>query len=164
MVFHAIDETLNRNVALKVLRPSLGSVARDRFMAEARVAASIEHKNVVTIYQVGQIDRLAFIAMQWLPGKTLESIVASHSQEPQIEETETKRIVSQVAAGLAAAHQKQMVHRDIKPANIWICDDSDDVKILDFGLARIADDDPGLTATGMLAGTPNFMSPEQARG
>ena len=160
VVFHAIDQSLNRNVALKVLRPSLGAVARERFMAEAKVAASIEHAHVVTIYQVGSMDRLAYIAMQWLPGQTLEQRLL----ESELEEAEIRQIVSQIAAGLSAAHQKQLVHRDIKPANIWICETSDEVKILDFGLARIADDDPGLTATGMLAGTPNFMSPEQTRG
>ena len=160
VVFHAIDQTLNRNVALKVLRPSLGSVARERFIAEAKLAASIEHANVVTIYQVGSKDRLAYIAMQWLPGQTLEQRLL----ESELAHDEIRRIVSQVAAGLSAAHQTQLVHRDIKPANIWICENTGEVKILDFGLARIADDDPGLTATGMLAGTPNFMSPEQARG
>ena len=76
---------------------------------------------------------------------------------------DVRRISAQVAAGLQAAHERQLVHRDIKPANVWISDD-DEVKILDFGLARIVDDDPGLTATGMLAGTPNFMSPEQTKG
>ena len=161
VVFHAVDQTLDRSVALKVLRPSLGSIARERFMAEARVAASIEHPNVVTIYQVGQVDRLAFIAMQWLPGQTLE---VSLKQDSLMQEDAVRQIASQIASGLVASHQKQLVHRDIKPANIWICEGSGEVKILDFGLARIGDDDPGLTATGMLAGTPNFMSPEQARG
>ena len=160
VVFHAIDQSLNRNVALKVLRPSLGSVARERFIAEAKLAASIEHPNVVTIYQVGSRDRLAYIAMQWLPGQTLEQRLL----ESELDEAEIRQVVSQIAGGLSAAHQKQLVHRDIKPANIWISEESGDVKILDFGLARIADDDPGLTATGMLAGTPNFMSPEQTRG
>ena len=161
VVFHAIDRTLDRSVALKVLRPSLGSVARERFMAEARSAAQIEHANVVTIYQVGQQDRLAYIAMQWLPGETLES---KFSRLQTTSEDDIRAIVAKVASGLTAAHSKQIVHRDIKPANVWICEDTNEVKILDFGLARIADDDPGLTATGMLAGTPNYMSPEQSKG
>ena len=160
VVFQAIDQKLDRTVALKVLRPSLGSVARERFIAEARLAASIEHPNVVTIYQIDQFDRLAFIAMQWLPGQTLEAKL--HSTATMADE-DVRRISAQVAAGLQAAHARQLVHRDIKPANVWISDD-DEVKILDFGLARIVDDDPGLTATGMLAGTPNFMSPEQTKG
>ena len=80
------------------------------------------------------------------------------------DEAEIRQIARQIAAGLQAAHDRQIIHRDIKPANIWITEQDRSVKILDFGLARISDDDPGLTATGMLAGTPNFMSPEQAKG
>ncbi len=162
VVFMAKDTTLDRLVALKVLRPSLGELARDRFMAEARLAASIEHDNIVTIYQIGQQDRLAFIAMQWLPGETLESRLV---QESGLLDEETVRdFVGQIAAGLSAAHERQLIHRDIKPANIWICEDTDRIKILDFGLARVTDEDSSFTQTGMLAGTPNFMSPEQARG
>ena len=161
VVFQAIDETLERTVALKVLRPSLGEISRNRFLAEAKLAASIEHVNVVTIFQVGQVDRLAFMAMPWQPGQTLESLLASGEQ---LDDNRIIEIICQVAAGLDAAHQKQLVHRDIKPANLWICEDDQLLKILDFGLARISDDNPNLTATGMLAGTPNFMSPEQTRG
>lgn len=161
VVFQALDRTLQRTVALKVLRPSLGVEARERFLAEARSAASLEHANVVTIFQVGQVDRLAFIAMQWLPGQTLEAKLQSGAV---FNESEVKDTIAKVASGLAAAHQQQLVHRDIKPANLWICDADEQIKILDFGLARINDENPGLTATGMLAGTPNFMSPEQARG
>jgi len=160
VVFQAIDQKLDRTVALKVLRPSLGSVARERFIAEARLAASIEHPNVVTIYQIDQVDRLAFIAMQWLPGQTLETKLLLAAT---MAERDVRRIAAEVAAGLQAAHQRQLVHRDIKPANVWISD-NDGVKILDFGLARVVDDDIGLTATGMLAGTPSFMSPEQTKG
>ncbi len=161
VVFQALDRKLERTVALKVLRPSLGVFARERFLAEARSAASIDHANVVTIFQVGQVDRLAFIAMQWSPGQTLETKLQSGAS---FDESQVTDIILKVATGLAAAHQRQMVHRDIKPANLWVCDSDNQIKILDFGLARISDDNPGLTATGMLAGTPNFMSPEQARG
>ncbi|QEG20462.1 serine/threonine protein kinase [Mariniblastus fucicola] len=162
VVFQAKDQSLDRLVALKVLRPSLGDVARDRFIAEARLAASIEHENVVTIYQIGQQDRLAFIAMQWVPGETLEARLAGQSELH--EEDLIREFVSQIASGLSAAHERQLIHRDIKPANIWICEDTGRIKILDFGLARIADEDSSLTQTGMLAGTPSFMSPEQTRG
>ena len=99
--------------------------------------------------------------MQWIPGQSLEQLLSSGRI---FEETEIRQIARQIAAGLQAAHQRQIVHRDIKPANIWITEQVRSVKILDFGLARISDDDPGLTATGMLAGTPNFMSPEQTKG
>ena len=162
VVFQAMDVSLNRVVALKVLRPSLGETARNRFIAEAQLAASIEHDNVVTIYQIGQEGRLGFIAMQWLPGETLETRL---NREPGLlDEATVREFVSQIASGLSAAHQRQLIHRDIKPANIWICEDTGRIKILDFGLARIADEESSLTQTGMLAGTPNFMSPEQARG
>lgn len=166
VVFRAIDRNLDRLVALKILRPSLGRAARERFMAEARLAAAIEHQNVVTIYQVGEeevggLHPIAFIAMQWIAGETLEDRFKKVAFLP---EDEVKAIASQIALGLSAAHQKNLIHRDIKPANIWLCEESDRVIILDFGLARIADDDPHMTNTGMLAGTPNFMSPEQTRG
>jgi len=162
VVFQAKDTSLDRIVALKVLRPSLGEIARERFIAEARLAASIDHDNVVTIYQIGQEDRLAFIAMQWTPGETLEERL---NREPgPLDEVTVREFVSQIAAGLSAAHQRQLIHRDIKPANIWICDDTGRIKILDFGLARVADEESSLTQTGMLAGTPSFMSPEQTKG
>ena len=161
VVFQAIDQKLDRTVALKVLRPSLGETARGRFLVEAKLAASIEHVNVVTILDVGMVGRLAFMAMPWLPGRTLESLLVSGEQ---MSAEQIVNIITQVAAGLSAAHQNQLVHRDIKPANLWICESDQQLKILDFGLARLSDDDPNLTATGMLAGTPNFMSPEQTRG
>lgn len=161
VVFQAVDEKLNRDVALKVLRPSLGPVARERFLVEAQAAASIDHTNVVSIFQVGEQDRLAFLAMQWSPGETLERRLERQSV---LEPDEVRWIATEIAAGLGAAHRQQMIHRDIKPANIWLCEHERALRILDFGLARVTDDDPGLTATGMLAGTPNYMSPEQARG
>ena len=161
VVFQALDQPLNRTVALKVLRPSLGEAARTRFLTEAKLAASIEHANVVTIFQVGQIDRLAFMAMQWLPGQTLDDLLSSGEQ---LSDEQIVEIIRQVATGLHAAHQNQLVHRDIKPANLWICEEDHQLKLLDFGLARINDGNHNLTATGMLAGTPGFMSPEQTRG
>ena len=161
VVFRAHDISLDREVALKVLRPSLGDIARERFVAEARAAASIDHQNVVTIFQVGQQERLAWIAMQWVPGETLESCLL---REGTLNAEETRRLTNQIARGLKAAHRQQLVHRDIKPANIWIRSQDQQIRILDFGLVRITDSDPALTATGMLAGTPNFMSPEQAKG
>ena len=161
VVYQARDTQLDRLVALKVLRPSVGPAAQTRFMSEARSAASIDHPNVVTIYQVGEADGLAFIAMKWVPGETLESRlqkVTFLSQEKLFP------IMQQICAGLSVAHERNLIHRDLKPANIWLTEGEDAPIILDFGLARIADDDPHLTATGMIAGTPNFMSPEQAKG
>ncbi|MEM7457522.1 MAG: serine/threonine-protein kinase, partial [Planctomycetota bacterium] len=161
VVFKADDRQLERTVALKILRPSLGDAAKQRFLVEARAAAAITHPNVVAIHHVGTEDDLAYIVMQWIPGRTLEQWL---SEVTFIPEVELRRVAVQIASGLKAAHAKNLIHRDIKPANIWIDDEHTSAIILDFGLARIADDDPHMTATGMLAGTPNFMSPEQTRG
>lgn len=160
VVYRAIDEQLERAVALKVLRPSLGETARARFIAEAKSAAAVDHANVITIYQVGEEGQLAYMAMQLLPGETLE---ARLKRDVFLQEDSVRSIAGQIADGLAAAHSKDLIHRDIKPANIWL-DENDQVKILDFGLARIVDDDPGFTSTGMIAGTPCYMSPEQSKG
>ena len=161
VVYRAIDTQLGRHVAVKFLRPSLGVVARLRFLTEAQAAAVINHPNVVQIFEVGMEDKLAFIAMQCLPGQTLEQFL---KERGALGNDETRKIGKQIAAGLAAAHQAGIVHRDIKPANIWICSKTENVTILDFGLARILDEDPQLTCTGLIAGTPCFMSPEQTRG
>jgi|GEM_PF-5843319 len=161
VVYQAEDSQLKRLVALKILRPSLGGSARERFLQEAQLAAAIDHDNVVTIYNVGSEGPLAYLAMQWLDGETLEDRL---KREGAISAEETEQIGSQVAAGLAAAHAKKLIHRDIKPANIWLEANRDRVRILDFGLAQIVDNDPQLTETGMIAGTPAYMSPEQAQG
>ena len=160
VVYQAIDQKLDREVALKILRPSLGSAAQNRFLAEAKSAAAVDHENVITIYEVGEDDKLAFMAMQLLPGETLN---ARLQREAMLGEQATRNIASDIAAGLAAAHEKDLIHRDIKPANIWLTG-GDRAKILDFGLARVVDDDPGFTSTGMIAGTPSYMSPEQSKG
>ena len=98
VVFRAYDFSLDREVAVKVLRPSLGDIARDRFVAEAKAAASIDHENVVTIYQVGQHERLAWIAMQWVPGETLESRL---HRDGTLQADEVRRLTGQIAKGLA---------------------------------------------------------------
>ena len=161
VVYKAIDELLDRTVALKILRPSLGTAARVRFIAEAKATAAINHANVITIFNVGDESSLAYIAMEWIPGQTLEQLLVSHQSLP-IESV--KKLGKEIAAGLQAAHQRNLIHRDIKPANIWIADDGSQAKILDFGLVRVNDENPQLTCTGMIAGTPCFMSPEQSRG
>ena len=161
VVFQAEDTKLARTVALKILRPSLGVAAQERFLQEARAAAAIEHDNVVTIFDVGQEGPLAYLAMPWIPGETLEERLR---REVRLPASEVGRLAAQIASGLAAAHEKHLVHRDIKPANIWLETARDRVTILDFGLARVADEDQQLTETGMIAGTPAYMSPEQAQG
>ncbi|MEZ6120446.1 MAG: protein kinase [Pirellulaceae bacterium] len=161
VVYLAEDTQLRRPVALKILRPSLGEAAQQRFLQEARAAAAIEHDHVVTIYHVGSEGPLAFLAMQYLHGETLEKRL---HRDNHLSADEVIAVASQIAEGLAAAHEKNLIHRDIKPANILISDDGKRATILDFGLAYAVDDNPELTETGMVAGTPAYMSPEQARG
>ena len=161
VVYQASDRQLERLVALKILRPSLGRPARERFLREARAAAAIEHDHVVTIYDVGDEGPLAFLAMPWIEGETLESRLQTKGH---LKPEKVIEIGCQVAAGLAAAHAKKLIHRDIKPANIWLESSRERARILDFGLAQVVDDNPQLTETGMIAGTPAYMSPEQAQG
>ena len=161
IVYLAVDTKLDRQAVLKVLRPSLGQSARTRFIAEAKATAAIHHPNVVMIYEVGNDGPLSYIAMQWIPGRTLEQKLAD---EESMSVESTRELVQEIAGGLQAAHQHGLIHRDIKPANVWIPDGDDEAKILDFGLVRVNDEDPQLTCTGMIAGTPCFMSPEQSRG
>ena len=161
VVYRGIDTKLDRDVVIKILRSSLGEAARQRFVTEAKTTAAIEHANVVTIYEVGSDGPLSYIAMQWIPGKTLEQCLAQCESLPL---ERTKKLAIEIASGLAAAHQQGLIHRDIKPANIWIPENDGPAKILDFGLVRVNDEDPQLTCTGMIAGTPCFMSPEQSRG
>ena len=162
VVYKAKDERLNRVVAVKMLASGLadGVVSKQRFMREARAAAAVSHDHVVTIHAVDEIAGQPYIVMQLVDGESLQQKL-DHGGPLAV--SEVVRIGSQIAAGLAAAHAQGLVHRDIKPANILIETATARIKITDFGLAR-AVDDASLTDSGTLAGTPNFMSPEQARG
>jgi serine/threonine protein kinase len=160
-VFSAMDTRLHREVAIKILRPSLGETARERFLKEAQAAAGFQHDNIVTVFDVGQVEGLVYMTMQLLPGETLEDRL---EKVTFLAEPEARKIAQQICCALQAAHARGIIHRDLKPANIWIDTERDQIKLLDFGLARVADADPHLTASGILAGTPNFMSPEQSRG
>jgi urea transport system substrate-binding protein len=163
LVFRAEDITLRRIVALKVILPEYASnpLARDRFLREARACAALKSDHVVTIYQVGQDNDVPFLAMEFLEGQTLESRLVNNER---LLIPEICRIGKEAAAGLAAAHAQGLIHRDIKPANIWLEVKTGRVKLLDFGLARATDGSTGVTRTGNIVGTPDFMSPEQARG
>jgi serine/threonine protein kinase len=162
IVYEAEDEWLSRRVALKVLRADLpaAQTARERFLREARAMASIEHENVCTIYQVGEADGRSYMAMQLLTGETLEML---QEREGRMPPADAARMGRQIALGLAAADEKSLVHRDVKPANVWLEAGTKRVKLLDFGLA-LGQDNPQLTHSGFVIGTPAFMSPEQARG
>lgn len=164
VVFRAEDPQLKRQVALKAMKPSIAASrsAKQRFLREAQSTAAIEHDNIVHIYQVGEDCGVPFIAMQFLRGESLQGRL---ERKPDLDSREASRIAHEIASGLAAAHKRGLIHRDIKPDNIWIESESGRAKILDFGLVRSAADiDSGLTQTGMVVGTPRYMSPEQALG
>lgn len=163
VVFRAYDTELNRPVAIKVLAPHLAcsGPARRRFEREARAAAAVVHHHVVPIHNVETEGELPFLVMHLVAGESLQARI---DREGPLEVREILRIGMQVAAGLSAAHSQGLVHRDIKPSNILL--ESEGVEralITDFGLARAADD-ASLTRTGFHPGTPQYMSPEQARG
>jgi serine/threonine protein kinase len=164
VVLHAIDTCLQRDVAIKVLDPELSKddVAVSRFCREARAAASISHENVVAIHQVehDEAKDIPFLVMELVSGESLEKKLEREGPLPL---NEVVRIGMQTAAGLAAAHDKGLIHRDIKPANILLERTGLRVKLSDFGLARTTED-VRLTRTGLVAGTPLYMSPEQATG
>ncbi len=172
VVFLAEDTVLKRRVALKAMKPELAtsSLSRERFLREAQAAASIRHDHVVVVHQAGDESGVAYLAMELLDGESLE---ARLKREEKLPIPEVLRIGREIADGLAAAHEQGLIHRDIKPANIWLQahpspsgrgagGEGPRVKLLDFGLARAADEDGKLTTAGAIIGTPAYMSPEQA--
>jgi Protein kinase domain len=162
IVFKAFDEQLHRVVAIKVLAPHIASngTARKRFTREAQAAAAIANEHVVTIHAVEGDHNLPYLVMHFIAGMSLQEKL---DQEGPLGLKEILRIGLQSADGLAAAHKQGLVHRDIKPANILLENGVERVRITDFGLAR-AMDDASLTQSGVIAGTPQYMAPEQARG
>jgi len=162
IVLKGFEASLNRYVAIKVLAPRLATngAARKRFAREAQAAAAVLHDNVVAIHRVDEFHGLPFLVMPYIAGTSLQKRI---NDEGPLPIAAVLRIGSQIAAGLAAAHHQGLVHRDIKPANILLEKGVERVTITDFGLARTVDDS-SLTRTGLIAGTPQYMSPEQARG
>src|SRR5437763_10924412 len=162
VVLKALDPGLHRVVAIKVLAPqwAASAHARRRFTREARAAAAVSHDHVVTIHAVEETRGLPYLVMQYVPGISLEEKIERDGPLPV---QEVLRIGMQAAAGLAAAHAQGLIHRDVKPANILLENGVERVKLTDFGLAR-AVDDASLTQSGVIAGTPQYMAPEQARG
>jgi serine/threonine protein kinase/WD40 repeat protein len=182
VVFRAQDPQLERCVALKALLPAIAGrpSARERFLREARAAAALKHPHIVTIFHVGEEHGAPFLAMELLEGSSLDDYLKSGRALPV---AAMLHIGRQIAEGLAAAHAQGLIHRDIKPANLWLECRSDErprlspaqqrqarllvatdcwIKILDFGLARVAGDATHLTQTGSIVGTPAYMAPEQA--
>lgn len=162
VVLKGFQPELQRLVAVKVLAPHLATSgpARQRFAREARAAAAILHPNVMPILTVNSSGKLPFLVMPYIACESLQQRIA---REGPLELVDILRIGTQTAGGLAAAHAQGLVHRDVKPANILLEKGVDRVLLTDFGLAR-AVDDASITRSGIIAGTPQFMSPEQARG
>jgi len=161
VVYQATERELHRDVALKVLPPemTLSSGAGDRFKREARMAAALDHPNIVPVYRVGQVGGLFYIAQRFVDGRDLDSIIAAQSALPI---PVVLSVLRGVAAALAYAHEREIVHRDIKGANILVERDGR-ILVSDYGVARRLSDG-GLTEAGTVLGTPWFMSPEQCMG
>ena len=160
-VWEATDHVIGRTVAIKILKDEyMGDPGfLERFRAEARHAALVNHEGIASVFDYGEEDGSAFLVMELVPGEALSTII---EREGSLSTDKTLDIVAQTAAALQAAHAAGLVHRDIKPGNLLITPDGR-VKITDFGIARIADQVP-LTATGQVMGTVQYLSPEQASG
>jgi anti-sigma factor RsiW len=162
-VLKAFDPSLRRVVAIKLMADSLAAngTARSRFKREAQAAAAVTHEHVVAIHHVSEEENgIPYIVMQYVQGQSLQERI-DHGGSLRLREV--LRIGTQIASGLAAAHAQGIIHRDIKPSNILLENGVERVKITDFGLARVSHD-LAVTASGTIAGTPAYMSPEQARG
>jgi tetratricopeptide (TPR) repeat protein/predicted Ser/Thr protein kinase len=160
-VYHAHDRELEREVALKVIRSDMAAnpeILR-RFKQELILARQITHKNVIRIFDLGQADGIKFITMEYIEGEDLQGLMR---RKKKLEPAEAATIMAQVCRALEAAHNEGVVHRDLKPQNIML-DKTGRVYVMDFGIARSLVT-PGVTQTGALIGTPDYMSPEQAKG
>ena len=162
VVYQAYDETLGRAVAIKVLRGDRGDGNDRRQLArEARHAARFRHDHVVVVYAVEESpEGLPFIVMEYIPGPSVAELLR---ERMRLDPRHAAELAAQAARGLAAAHEAGLIHRDIKPANILFDPATGRARIVDFGLAHIAEV-PGSIGEGTLVGTPSYMSPEQARG
>jgi eukaryotic-like serine/threonine-protein kinase len=167
-VYRAVDPSIGRKVAIKVLKPEYARNAglNIRFLREARAAGALSHPNIATIYEVGEEEGTAYIAMELVEGQPLDTLLQSNGRMPY------ERVLvlgQQLAGALAYAHRMGVVHRDVKPSNILLSHDGRTAKLVDFGVARIDDPDPegggdqlAQTQFGQMIGTPRYMSPEQA--
>lgn len=160
-VWQAEDQIIGRTVAIKILKDEyLGDPDfLERFRAEARHAALVNHEGIASVYDYGEEDGSAFLVLELVPGESLSAVL---DREKSLPADRVLDIVAQTASALHAAHAVGLVHRDIKPGNLLITPDGR-VKITDFGIARVADQVP-LTATGQVMGTVQYLSPEQASG
>ena len=162
-VYLGVQEVLGRKVAIKILNPHMfrNSQLVQRFLNEARTASRLEHPNIVTIHDVGQVEDTCYIVMEYLQESLVDRI--KRSPAGKIDPREAFHILKRVTKALDYAHREGFIHRDIKPDNILFRKDNTPV-LVDFGIARAVDGDSQLTTTGMIIGTPHYMSPEQCRG
>jgi len=166
-VYLAQQTTVQRPAVIKVLKTQVDDKSAERFAIEARAASNLNHPNIVTIYNYGQMDDgTLFLAMEYIDGETLESRIARCGPLPV---DRAVHVASQIASALGEAHASGVIHRDLKPANVMIVDRAGEptfVKVLDFGIAKMLDEVPEreLTQAGQVVGTPTYMAPEQARG
>jgi serine/threonine protein kinase len=163
VVYRARQEGLDRLVALKLIAPDFAQdpAFRDRFKRESRTAASIEHPNVIPLYEAGEHDGQLFISMRFVEGDDLKTVIV---RDGGLAPEQAVQLLSQVASALDAAHARGLVHRDIKPGKVLIAD-SDHAYLTDFGLTKhLSASSAGMTATGMWVGTLDYVAPEQVSG
>jgi serine/threonine-protein kinase len=162
VLYRGRDTTLDREVAIKVMSADFGldadQTARSRFYQEARAAARLQHRNIVTIFEFGEDQQTPFIAMEYLRGQDLAHRMRS---TPPLSLEQKLDIVADLCTGLHFAHEQGVVHRDVKPANIWIQTDGS-VKLLDFGIAKFGS--ATITMQGAVLGSAAYMAPEQVAG
>ncbi|HKS05583.1 MAG TPA: serine/threonine-protein kinase [Gemmatimonadaceae bacterium] len=162
-VFLARDVTLDRPVAIKVINPEVASstTLRDRFLQEARTVAKLRHPNIVPVFAAGETGGMLYFVMEYVPGESLRDVL---TREGRVTGERAERWLREIALALHHAHAQGMVHRDVKPENILIDAESSRAMLTDFGVARAFEKEGGLTQTGMILGSPRYMSPEQASG
>jgi serine/threonine-protein kinase len=166
VVYRAVDPMIDREVAIKTIRLSLSeeelALYEARFAQEIKTVGKLNHRHIVTIYDVGRTEQFAYMAMEFIDGRELKAYMAGGKP---LHVATTVDLVAQVAEGLAFAHAREIVHRDVKPSNIMVAVDDERMvaKIMDFGIAR-APTSAVKTMTGMILGSPRYMSPEQVKG
>jgi serine/threonine-protein kinase len=162
-VYLARDRALERFVAIKVLRPDVAALrgGRERFRREARIVAQLAHPGILSLYTFGEVRGIWYFVTEYVRGVSLAERLRV---EGRLDSAEARRILAEIAAALCYAHGHGVVHRDIKPANILLDEESGRAVLADFGIAKLEGSADDLTSTGMVMGTPSFMSPEQAAG